>query len=174
MQVTVTFRHMEPSEPLRQYMVQKIEKVKKYLREPIDVHCVLSVEKFRHIADVTINSNGVTIKGQEVTEDMYSAIDLVTSKIERQVSRYKDRLKDHKGEPPSNMLGLKVQILSGEEPRVVETENYFIKPMNLDEAIMQMDLLDNDFLVFRNSETDRINVLYRRKDGNYGLIEPQG
>lgn len=174
MQVTVTFRHMEPSEPLRQYVLQKIEKVKKYLREPIDVHCVLSVEKFRHIADVTINSNGATIKGQEVTEDMYSAVDLVTSKIERQVSKYKERLKDHKTEPASDLLPLKVQVLSGEEPKVIETENYFIKPMNLEEAIMQMDLLDNNFLVFRNSETGRINVIYRRKDGNYGLIEPRG
>ncbi len=171
MQIAVTFRHMEPSEPLRQYVTQKMGKVKKYLREPIDVHCVLSVEKFRHIADVTINSNGVTIKGQEVTEDMYSAIDLVTSKIERQVSRYRDRLKEHKPEGPPPV---RVQILPGEEPKVIETESYFLKPMALEEAVMEMDLSTRDFIVFRNSETGRFNVLYRRKDGNYGLIEPEG
>ncbi len=178
MQVNVTFRHMESSETLKEYAVEKIDKIKKYLAEPIEVHYVLAVEKFRHIADVTINANGITIKGEESTQDMYSAIDLVNSKIERQVKKYKERLKDHKPDPSHSMLGLKVQVLSiGDDvsaSHVVKTENYFIKPMSLDEAVMQMDLLNNDFLVFTNSQSENLNVLYKRKDGNYGLIEPVG
>ncbi len=177
MKVTVTFRHMESSEPLRLYAIEKVDKIKKYLSEPIEVHFVLSVEKFRHIADVTINANGIAIKAEEATEDMYSAIDLVISKIDRQVKKYKEKIKSHKSDiSGSSLLGLKVQVLSigseDSEPEVIKTENYFIKPMSIDEAVMQMDLLNNDFLVFTNSLTDNINVIYKRKDGNYGLIEP--
>lgn len=175
MHITVTFRHMEPSDALRTYAIEKIERVRKCLIEPIEVHWVLSVEKSRHIAGVTINANGITIKGEDETQDLYSSIDKVMDKIEVQVKRYKERIKDHK--PGLLSLGARLNILSaeglgeGSEPRVIRTENFFIKPMTLEDAIMQMDLIGHDFLVFTNSTSSSINVLYRRKDGNYGLIE---
>lgn len=175
MHTTVTFRHMEPSDALRTYTTEKIERVGKYLGEPIEVHWVLSVEKFRHIAGVTINANGITIKGEDETQDMYSSIDKVMDKIEVQVKRYKERIKGHK--PGLSSLGARLNILSpeglgeGSEPRVIKTENLFIKPMTMEDAIMQMDLMGNDFLVFTNSTSNSINVLYKQKDGNYGLIE---
>ena len=176
MHVTVTFRHLDSSDALRRYAEEKTERLVKYLIEPAEVHWVLSVEKIRHIADVTIVTNGVTIKAQEDTEDMYSAIDLVIDKLEKQVKRYKERLKDHKTHgnlPPTKKIAIPSQEDSARKPRIVKTENMFIKPMSVEEALMQLELLDNDFLVFTNSSTSNINVLYRRKDGDYGLIETQ-
>ncbi len=173
MHVTVTFRHIESSDALRKYAVEKTERLAKYLIEPAEVHWVLTVEKIRHIADATITANGVVVKAQEATEDLYSAIDLTLDKLEKQVKKYKEKLKDHK--PHGTTTPVKeapAQAASGgEKPRIVETENIFVKPMSLEEAMMQFELIEGDFLVFTNSKTQRINVLYRRKDGNYGLID---
>ncbi|MDP2682841.1 MAG: ribosome-associated translation inhibitor RaiA [Deltaproteobacteria bacterium] len=177
MHVTVMFRHIDSSDALRNYAADKIERVKKYLIEPIEAHWVLSVEKFRHIADVTIVANGVTIKGEEQTEDLYSAIDKVMDKIEKQVRRYKEKIKNHKVSSSVRPLSAKLNVLSHEGvdeasgPKVIKTENFFIKPMSADEAVMQINLLSNDFMVFTDSASNNINVLYRRKDGNYGLID---
>lgn len=177
MQIAVMFRHIDTSDALRAYAVEKTERIKKYLTEPIEVHWVLSVEKFRHEASVTIVANGVTIKGEEQTEDLYSAIDKVMDKIEKQVKKYKEKIKNHKASSNNKSLDGKMNILShdgvGETagPAVIKTENFFIKPMSVDEAVMQIDLLNNDFMVFTNSVSNNINVLYKRRDGNYGLIE---
>lgn len=177
MQVTVTFRHMESSDAVRDYAAEKTRRVEKYLTEPIDVHWILSVEKIRHIADVTITANSITIRGEEQTEDMYSAIDLVMNKLEKQMRKYKEKIKSHKPRSTSP-VSARLNVIEGEgegenfQPRIIRTENYSIKPMSLEEAVMQIDLLNNNFLVFTDIKSDNINVLYRRKDGNYGLIEP--
>ncbi|MBI3398214.1 MAG: ribosome-associated translation inhibitor RaiA [Deltaproteobacteria bacterium] len=177
MYVTVVFRHMDASDALRNYATEKTERIRKYLIEPIEAHWVLSVEKFRHIADVTIVANGITIRGEDQTEDLYSAIDMVMDKIEKQVRKHKERIKNHKVAGGAKPLSAKLNVLSYEdageatEPMVITTESYFIKPMSVDEAVMQIDLLNNDFMVFTNSASHNINVLYRRKDGNYGLID---
>lgn len=178
MHVSITFRHMESSESISDYAKKKMEKVEKYLIEPIDVHFIMSVEKIRHIAEVTISANGIAIKGEESTGDMYSAIDLVMDKIGRQVRKHKEKLKSHKGNPNLSSSAMEPELQSFEErddsipPRVVKTENLHVKPMSVDEAVMQMDLLDNSFLVFTNSKSESLNVLYRRNDGDYGLIVP--
>lgn len=177
MHVTVTFRHIESSNPIRQYAVQKSERVAKYLIEPIEVHWVLSVEKFRHIAAVTITANGTAIKGEEQTEDMYAAIDLVMSKVEKQMRRYKEKLKGHKISSTANYeKGLKKgedkAVLS--KPNIIVEDRTFVKPMTLDEAVEHIDTMDNNFVVFSDTRTNNINVLYKRKDGNYGLIETAG
>lgn len=177
MNVAVMFRHIDSSDALRNYVTEKVERVRKYLIEPIEVHWVLSVEKFRHIADVTIVANGITIKGEEQTEDLYSAIDKVMDKIEQQVRKYKEKIKNHKISSSAKPLSAKLNVLSYEgvgevaEPKVIKTENFFIKPMSVDEAVMQIDLMNNNFMVFTNSASNNVNVLYRRKDGNYGLID---
>ena len=177
MNVAVMFRHIDSSDALRNYVTEKVERVRKYLIEPIEVHWVLSVEKFRHIADVTIVANGITIKGEEQTEDLYSAIDKVMDKIEQQVRKYKEKIKNHKMISSAKPLSAKLNVLSYEgvgevtEPKVIKTENFFIKPMSVDEAVMQIDLMNNNFMVFTNSASHNVNVLYRRKDGNYGLID---
>lgn len=174
MQVTVTFRHMDSSDPLKKYLEEKTERLAKYLIEPIEVHWVLSVEKIRHIADATIVANGVTIKGQEATEEMYSAVDKVLDKLEKQVRKHKEKVKNYKfgeGESSSVKYGASEAGAPRSASRIVKTENVFAKPMSVEEARMQMEVIDRDFLVFTDSATSKINVLYRRGDGDLGLIE---
>lgn len=180
MQIAVTFRHMESSDPVRTYAEEKLAKVKKYIDEPIDAQVVLTVaKKIRHKAEVTIVAKGITIKGSDETNDMYAAIDTVVDKIERQLKRYKEKIKSHK---PSAGRERQVQktVLAAEsieegaaEPVIIRTNSFSVKPMAVEEAVMQMDLLHKDFLVFTDSKSEEINVVYRRKDGNYGLIVPQ-
>lgn len=172
MQVTVTFRHMESSEALKSYAVEKTERLSKYLVEPIEVHWVLSVEKIRHIADATVTANGITIKGQGDTQDMYSSIDTAIDKLEMQVRKHKEKVKDHKNHNGESIrYAAAAEAMSGERPRIVKKENQFVKPMSVEEAAMQMDVVKGDFLVFTDSATSNINVIYRMEDGDYGLIE---
>jgi putative sigma-54 modulation protein len=179
MQITTTFRHLDPSDALKSYAEEKLERVNKYIDEPVVAQVFMTVEKIRHCAEVTITAKGITIKASEETNDMYSAIDAVVDKIERQLRRYKERIKDHKPASESLDRQVKKSIVAAEsidqqlEPVVIRSKTFSIKPMSVDEAVMQMDLLHKDFLVFTDSVTDSINVVYRRKDGNYGLIEPQ-
>ena len=177
MDITVTFRHMEPIESLRTYAEEKISKIGKYLDFPIEAHIVLTVEKFRHMADVNLSVNGVRIKGVEETGDMYSAIDQVMDKIEKQVKKYRSKTRSRSSE---SIRAEKIHVIGEtegagtldlEEP-VIETEKILAKPMDPEEAAMQLDMSMQDFLVFRNSRSREINVIYKRKDGNLGLIEP--
>jgi putative sigma-54 modulation protein len=178
MQLSVTFRHMEPSEALKHYVQERTSRLTKYIDRPLDTQVTLSIQKFRQTADVVINANGIRIAGQEAHEDMYAAIDLVMDKIERQVKKFKERIRKHKP-APGKELHWRRDIYEPEsfedekEPVVVRTESYYVKPMSVDEAAMQMELSHQDFLVFNNASSQTINVLYRRKDGNYGLIVPQ-
>jgi len=175
MQVTVTFRHMDSSETLRQYVVEKSEKLAKFLFEPVDIHWTLSVEKIRYIADVTVTANGVAIKAQGDTQDMYAAIDAAIDRLEIQVRKHKEKVKDHK--PHSDEpVGKRIPNPGAESAgigntRIVKKENQFVKPMSVEEAAEQIALSDNDFLVFTDSATSHINVIYRISKGDYGLIE---
>lgn len=180
MQIAVMFRHMEASDPVRTYAEEKLARVKKYIEEPIDVQVALSVEKkIRHKAEVTIVAKGITIKGSEETNDMYAAIDNVVAKIERQLRRYKEKLKKHQPASGRERQVQKTVIAAesieegGAEPMIIRSHSFQVKPMSVEEAVMQMDLLDKEFLVFTDAASEEINVVYRRKDGNYGLIVPQ-
>ncbi len=177
MQINVAFRHTETSDTLRKYAEEKVSRIKKYLEEPIEANVVLQVEKFRHIADVTVESNGLRINAREETEDMYAAIDMVVDKLEGQIKKYKEKLRNRKSNAAERSQRLMMNILEwpseeASEPRVVTTQQIYAKPMDVDEAVMQLNLSNGDFLVFTNRATMSVNVLYRRKDGNYGLIEP--
>ncbi|MBI5657423.1 MAG: ribosome-associated translation inhibitor RaiA [Geobacter sp.] len=176
MQIATTFRHMEPSDALKSYAEEKLERIKKYIDEPIVAQVYLTVEKIRHIVEISINAKGVTTKASEATNDMYAAIDAVIDKIERQLRRYKERLKAHKpADAPERQVQKKIigaeELEQSKEPVVIKTKTVSIKPMSVDEAVMQMDLMHKDFLVFTDAGSDSINVIYRRRDGNYGLIE---
>jgi putative sigma-54 modulation protein len=180
MQIAVTFRHMEASEPVRTYLEEKLSRIKKYIDEPIDAQAVLSVsKKIRHNAEVTIVAKGITIKGSEETNDMYAAIDAVTDKLERQLKRYKEKLKNHKP-LPGKPRQVEKTVLAAEsfdegvsEPVIIRSYSFPVKPMAVEEAVMQMDLLNKNFLVYTDAGSEEINVVYRRKDGNYGLIVPE-
>jgi putative sigma-54 modulation protein len=177
MQTIVTFRHIEPSVALRTYAEEKMSRIKKYLEEPIEAHVVLRIEKFRHIAEVLIIANGMRINGKEETDDMYSAIDVVADTIEGQVRKGKDKSRRRKPVNTGKDLSAPVDLPSeattdeDKESRIIRAEQVYAKPMDLDEAVMQLNLSNGEFMVFTNRLTNRVNVLYHRKDGHYGLIE---
>lgn len=175
MDISVTFRHLESTDALRDYAREKVSRIKKYVGTPADVAVVLSLEKHRHQAEITLNTNGITVNAKDVTEDMYAAIDLAVDKLGRQVKKHKEKLKDHKpGERTARYNIVSSEpALPAQGERIIKTESIFIKPMSVDEAIMQIDVMNNDFLVFTNAQTQKVNVLYRRRDGNLGLIEPE-
>ena len=180
MQITTTFRHMEPSEALKSYAEEKLERVKKYIDEPIVVQVFLTVEKIRHSAEVTITAKGITIKAAEETNDMYASIDAVSDKIERQLRRFKERIKAHKPSSDTRERQVQKSIVEAQNieesdsaPVVIKTKSFSMKPMSVEEAVMQMELLHKDFLVYTEASSTNINVVYRRKDGNYGLIAPE-
>lgn len=204
MNTNVSFRHMESSPALRDYAQGKLERVVgKYVNGKVDADVVMSVEKFWHIANFTLQIKNLTIKGQERSEDMYSSIDLALAKIEKQLRRHKDRIRDHKPtagqpkvfkmgvvgalDPPENAEELEdfaedfrvydeapapeaAEATNGAQ--ILHTRQYEAKPMSLDEALVQLDLLDDrEFFVFTNASSGGINVVYKRRDGNVGLIE---
>ena len=176
MDITVTFRHVDSTESLKEYAEEKLSKIDKYFDYPVEAHVVLTAEKFRRIADITLNVNGAVIKADEETEDMYSAIDQVMDKIEIQVKRYRDKTRNRRSKS-ENQLGIgqtDETIDTGVDEPSIEVEKLVAKPMDTEEAAMQFTLSQQDFLVFRNSRSGEINVIHKRKDGNLGLIEPTG
>ena len=166
MQISVTFRNMEPSDALRDYASDKVQRLKKYMAEPVDVHVVLAKHKYRNQAEVKVTSHGAVMKGVEHTEDMYSSIDLVMDKIRefRPVSLGAEIMVRHAVLDQAAME-------EEESPRIINTQEFSAKPMSVEEAVDQMNLMNNDFLVFLNAGTQDVNVIYRRRDGNIGLIE---
>ncbi len=179
MQTSVTFKNLDPSEHLKSYVSGKLDRFDKYLDNPAEAGVVLSVEKHRHIAEINISGDRLKIKGTEETNDMYSAIDMVLDKIEKQIKKGKQKSRDRRAKRGIEPLveasaPEEAVIVQDDAPRQVMVRNIEYKPMDVEEAILQMDLSDDNFLVFTNARTDRINVLYHRKDGHYGLIQPTG
>lgn len=174
MQTSVTFKNIDPSDNLKAYVSEKLDRFDKYLDNPAEASVVLSVEKFRHIAEINIIGDRLKIKGKEETSDMYSAIDMVLDKIEVQIKKNKEKIRDRRGGGAKELALDAIDTLpvDDEPPRQVIEKSIEYKPMDVEEAVMQMDLSEENFLVFTNAKTDRINVLYHRKDGHYGLIQP--
>ena len=178
MQIEVTFKHMEQSDPLRDYVTEKLEKVLKPLIEPVNAQAVLHVEKYRHIAKVTVHANGIVIKGKEETNDMYSSIDLALDKLDRQVKKYREKIVRHGDREAVREFRASHSVFHEEtfEPldsELIRRKEIILKPTSVDEAIMQMELMNKSFLLFNNSQTNELNVIYVRDDGHFGLIEPQ-
>ena len=182
MQVSVTFRHMDATDALKSFASDKVSRIEKYMHSPTDAHVVLSVERgHMHKAEINLTANGVRIRGQEVSEDMYGSIDSATQKIERQLKKWKNKLASHKPREGHQMKvshgviaahEVGVELAPEAPAMVVQHQEVDARPMSLDEAIMQMELLHEEFHVFINAHTDTMNVLYRRADGGFGLIEP--
>jgi len=162
---------MEVTPALRDYVDKRLGKIEKYFEYPIAPQVTLSIERDRHIVEVTVPVNGMLLRGEEETGDMYSAVDLVLEKLEKQIEKYRTRLTRRvrnvdKGAQAS-------YIEPDDQPKIVRVKRFAVKPMTAEEAVLQMNLLGHDFFVFRNSESEDVEVVYRRKDGNYGLIEPE-
>ncbi|GMW03540.1 MAG: ribosomal subunit interface protein [Candidatus Hydrogenedentota bacterium] len=183
MRVSMAARHMEMTDALKGHVEKRLEKVKTHFDKVIDVDIVLSVEKHRHIAEITLHSNGVRIHGKEASDDMYASVDLVVDKIDKQILKFKDRShKVHLREDRKNtFIQREVDAANAvpepvEEPAppkpVVVRETLNMKPMSVDEAQLQLKLSGDRFLAFSNSQTNQVNVLYVKDDGTLGLIEP--
>lgn len=174
MRLSVRGKNFEVSEALRQYAEKRLKKLERFLGEGVEVQVTMSVSRDRHVVEVTVPLDGYLLRGEEATGDMYGSIDLVLEKLEKQMEKYKTRLaKKVKENALKEGAFWSHQEEEVEEPRVVRTKRFPIKPMSVEEAILQMNLLGHNFFVFTNAETEQVNVLYRRKDGNYGLIEPE-
>lgn len=199
MQTQFVFRHMDSSDALRNYAEERLAKIKRYFSDPLKVNCTFEVEKIHHIAafDVILR-NGLQLHSSEKTENMYSSIDMALAKMERQVRRYKERIsahKPHKGKAARVRQGV-VSAESFEEageaadarasapspapseapagPALVHEKEYRAERLTVSEAIMQLNLMHKQFLVFTNTATSDINVVYRLENGDYGVIETRG
>ena len=185
MQVNITFRNMFATDALRNHVQEKLGKVvDKYLDKVTEVHVTLSLERYLHHADINLHAGHFHVRGKDKSEDMYASIDTAIDKIETQLKKHKDRLKSHR---PAHIhangpVRVRYEVFSanakdeemGLQPEVLRSDEFLAKPMSVEEALMQMDLLNNDFLVFTRPESSDVNVVYRRKDGNFGLIAPGG
>ncbi|MDI6869889.1 MAG: ribosome-associated translation inhibitor RaiA [Bacillota bacterium] len=180
MQIVMKGKNVEITPALRSYAEKKVGKLEKYFKPAeVTAQVMMRVERELHVVEVTLQVDALLLRGEERTADMYASIDGVLEKLERQIRKYKTRinrkLRMEAGTRPQETK----PPVSPEPPaegeamgQVIRTKRFPIKPMSVEEAIMQMDLLGHDFFVFRNSVNGEINVVYRRADGNFGLIEP--
>lgn len=181
MDAIVKGRNIDVTPALREYAKAKILKMTKFFEPMVKIEIEMTVQKNPSIqtnqtTEVTIFTKKAVIRAKESAVDMYSAIDLVAKKLERQIERYKSKLYTSNNKHSEKLVGAvkrvpKKQAKKG--PDIVKTKHFAVKPMTPEEAGLQMELLGHDFYVFTNSETDEVNVIYRRRDSDYGLIEPQ-
>ncbi|MFV0422843.1 ribosome hibernation-promoting factor, HPF/YfiA family [Oleidesulfovibrio sp.] len=178
MNIAFTFKNFEPSEHLKKYANRRFEKLGRFLSksENLELQVLLSVDKFRHKADVQCSGDGLNLSAVEQSEDMYATIDLVLDKLEAQVKKHAEKTKGKRRTSGDNSVRMDVFSYTDsggvKERTIIETDEIDPKPMHIDEAAMQLDALDYEFLVFRNAENGRVNVIYRRKDSDFGLIDP--
>ncbi len=177
MRISISGKNLEISDYLRDLVEKKVSKLERYFPQDAEAQVTLSVEKSRHIVEVTIPYEGVIIRGEEMTGDMYASIDNVLDKLEKQIIRHRTRLEKNlradafRYDEP--LFGGSYDEAEEEGPRIVRVKRFNIKPMSEEEAMMQLELLGHSFYVFVNSDTNLMNVLYKRNDGDYGLIEPE-
>jgi putative sigma-54 modulation protein len=187
MSITIAGRHFDITAALKSHIDDKFNRLREHFEKDIEADVVLSVERHRHIAEMTMHVNGLHVHGRESTGDMYSSVDDVIHKLEKQVRKYKNRISSaqHRNRKPlhelehhllelTESLEAEVETPTAVESshRVIEREAMEVKPMTVDEAVLQLELRDYDFLVFSNSESGKINVLYQRTGDRYGLIVP--
>jgi len=173
MRVNIAGKGMEISDYLKDVATKKIAKLQKYFEADTEAHITMSIQKSRHIVEVTIPFDGVVLRGEESTGDMYASIDGVVRKLEKQIHRHRTALKRRLRE---DAFANDDYVMGSEDekmPAIVRTKRFIVKPMDLTEAQMQMELVGHQFFVFRNATTHEINVLYKRQDGDLGLIEPE-
>ena len=171
MKVIITGRHMKLNDDIRSYAEEKLHKAETYFDRIIEGHMILSAEKHRRIAEVTLSAKRATFHAQEETEDIYASIDGVVEKIDTQIRRYKKKL-DARRHQHEKAFFTDEEEEPETEPRIIRANKFAPKPLTPQEAVAQIELSGNDFLMFFNSQTNQVNVVYRRKDGNYGWIEP--
>lgn len=174
MKFIISGHNIEVTEGLKSAVYEKIGKLEKYFTPDTEIHATLSVEKDRQKIEITIPMKGNIIRAEQVSSDMYVSIDLVEEIIERQLRRYKTKLIDQKQAASNfNREFVDDDSAEDEEIKIIRSKRFAMKPMDAEEACVQMELLGHNFFVFRNAETDEVNVVYKRKENTYGLIEPE-
>lgn len=188
MNVRISGRHIELTEALKQHIETALGKVTAHFDKATDADVILAVEKHRQIAEINLLANGVRIHGRETSPDMYSSVDAVIDKVERQVRKFKDRINRHQPRTArearvyDHAVFAPIESANGHENggavatevhHEIDREKLPMKPLSVDEAVMHFELVDDPFLVFVNADTSQVNVIYSRGNGHYGLIEPQ-
>ena len=174
MRITITGRNIDITDGLRSAVEDKLSKLEKYFTPDTDVFVTLSVEKERQKIEVTIPVKGNIIRSEQVSNDMYVSIDLVEEVIERQLKKYKNKIVDkHQNAAAFAQEFVDKDYNDEDEVKIIRTKRFGIKPMDPEEACVQMELLGHNFFVFRNAETEEVNVVYKRKGNTEGLIEPE-
>jgi len=185
MEVSITGRHVELTEPLKNYVNDKLQHLKHSFDQVVDVHIVLSVEKFRQRCEVSMQVSGINIHGSHETEDMYASIDGVVDKLNRQLKRYRAKLRRHRNVAQKEAREIKVshkvldlanerdELSEDHQPATLRHEQLDAKPMSVDEAVMQLELGSRDVMFFTNDQTAALNAVYRRPDGALSWIEPE-
>lgn len=174
MRYIISGKNIDVTDGLKSAIYEKIGKLEKYFTPDTEVHVTLSVEKERQKIEVTIPMKGNIVRAEQVSQDMYVSIDLVEEVIERQLNRYKNKLLEQKQAAVNfNKSFVDEDTTEDEEIQIIRTKRFAVKPMDPEEACVQMELLGHNFFVFRNAITNEVNVVYKRKANTYGLIEPE-
>jgi putative sigma-54 modulation protein len=178
MKIIFKGKHIEVTDAMRNYIEKRLNKIERHFDHILEVIVTLSVEKNRQIVEATLQASRALIRAEEETDDMYTSIDKVADKLERQIQKYKEKYfqKPHPSSERKGLVNEGVNVEDSESDKIakiVRTKRFAIKPMSVEEAAMQMNLLGHNFFVFANDNTNKVNVLYKRKDGNFGLIEPE-
>lgn len=170
---TIRGKNVEITPALKDYVEKRIGKVTRYFKEVGEISVLLSVSKERQQVEVTVPIEGVLLRGQETSKDMYASIDMVIEKLERQIHKHKTKMQRRfrDGTLLDEAFAPSVPAAEEDDYPLVKKKKFVVKPMDVQEAIMQMNLLNHDFFVFRDGDTESVNVVYRRSDGKYGLIE---
>ncbi len=186
--VIVQGKHLDVTPALREYAEEKVGRISRYFDQVQEAQVVLSVERRdgmgkAQVVEVTVWGDGLVLRGEEASQDMYASIDLVFDKLRKQIEKYRSKLIERRRISESRRKDRLAEAIRAEQRRadidpeaetaIVRTKRFAMKPMTADDAVMQLELLGHDFFVFRNSETMEVNVVYRRDDGKYGLIEPE-
>ncbi len=174
MKISVTFRNGEGENWQKVYAEEKMQKLKKYLDTPAEAHIVVSMEKFRNATEINLSSNGWNINAKEEDKDMRIAIDRCVDKIEKQLKKQKEKIREHK---PRSIRRTQEPSVAGEEldetatSKITETRKVILKPMTFDDAVMELEETDDRFIIYRDTSSENVSLIYRRDDGNFTLIE---
>jgi putative sigma-54 modulation protein len=177
MKITMTLRGGEDESWQKEYTEEKMKKLDKYIDTPAEAQVVLQVSKFRNTADINLIANGINLNSQEEAKDMRLAIDNAIDKLERQIKKHKQKIRDHKAGDKLEQLVKEVEIDESEElavSRVVETRKLLLTPLSLEDAILQIEETNSLFVVYRDTHTENVHVIYRREDGSLAVIETNG
>jgi len=174
MKISVTFRNGEGENWQKVYAEERIQRLKKYLDATAEAHIIVSMEKFRNVTEINLSSNGWNINAKEEAKDMHLALDRCIEKIEKQLKKQKEKVREHK---PKSIRRGQEKLAQGEETeettvnKIAETQKVILKPMSFDEAIMEIEETNDRFIIYRDSSSENVSLIYRRDDGNYTLIE---